>query len=151
MVTPGGPRASAVIAGRSGSSLSGRAEFVQLAEGVLVRIWVEGAPPGKHAVHVHEAGDCSASDGSSAGAHFNPDGHPHGGAHAEIHHAGDLGNMWVGADGRGVHQVVSHDLTVTAGTHSVRGRAIVVHADPDDLVSQPAGAAGARIGCGEIQ
>lgn len=144
-------RAAAAIQGRSGSALTGEALFVEDAAGVVVHVRVEGAPPGWHAVHVHEVGDCSADDGSSAGGHFNPDGHRHGSPDASEKHAGDLGNMWVDAEGRGSHTLRSPVLTVRPGARSVVGRSIVVHAAADDLVSQPSGAAGARIGCGVIR
>lgn len=146
----GAPTATAVIESRSGSSLTGHATFLQVDGGVLVEVTVEDAPPGWHAVHVHEKGDCSADDGSSAGGHFNPSGVKHGAPHAMERHAGDLGNMWVDDAGRGHHVLLMPDLTVTQGPRSVVGRSIVVHADADDLVSQPTGAAGGRIGCGEI-
>ena len=143
--------AFARIEAKSGSSVSGHARFTQRHEGVLVEIHVENAPPGWHAVHIHEIGDCSAEDGTSAGGHFNPGGHDHGSPHAAVHHAGDLGNMLVGDDGVGHHAIFMPELTVDAGDHSVVGRGIIVHADADDLVSQPTGAAGGRIGCGVIR
>ncbi len=143
--------ASATLQPRSGSSLSGNATFTETKDGVLVEVTVAGIEPGPHAVHVHETGDCSADDASSAGGHFNPEGHDHGAPTAVAAHAGDLGNVWVGEDGRGRLALVTRDLTVAPGPHSVVGRAIIVHAVADDMVSQPAGAAGARIGCGVIR
>jgi len=74
----------------------------------------------------------------------------HGAPDAPAHHAGDLGNMWVDEAGEGHHVLLMHELTVAMGPHSVMGRAIVVHEKADDLVSQPSGAAGSRIGCGVI-
>ncbi len=146
-----GPAARARIEGRSGVRLSGQATFHEVEGGVLITLRVDQAPPGWHAVHVHETGDCSAEDGTSSGGHFNPGGTQHGSPHAAEHHAGDLGNMWVGEDGTGHHAILMPELTVAAGDYSVVGRAIVVHAGADDLVSQPTGAAGGRIGCGVIQ
>lgn len=146
-----GPGASATIESRSGSSLSGKASFHEAKGGVLVEIEVHHAPPGWHAVHVHEKGDCSAADGSSAGGHFNPATKGHGSPHAPEHHAGDLGNMWVDEQGEGHHVLLMPDLTVADGPASVRGRALIVHASVDDLVTQPTGNAGGRIGCGVIQ
>jgi Cu-Zn family superoxide dismutase len=143
--------AVAMIEGRSGSSMSGKAVFTEKAGGVLVELWVEDTPPGMHAVHVHETGDCSSEDGKSAGGHFNPGEMAHGSPHMAEHHAGDLGNMWVEEDGTGYHAIFMPVLTVAAGTHSVDGRGIIVHAGVDDLVSQPTGAAGGRIGCGVIR
>jgi Cu-Zn family superoxide dismutase len=149
--TRAGPRASARIEGRSGSSLTGTASFSEQSGGVLVELSVTNAPPGWHAVHVHEKGDCSAADGSSAGTHFNPAGHKHGSPHAAEHHAGDLGNMWVDEHGNGRHVLLMPVLAVTDGPNSVRGRALIVHAAADDLVTDPTGNAGGRIGCGVIQ
>jgi Cu-Zn family superoxide dismutase len=146
-----GPSAHARIEGRSGSALSGTATFVETASGVIVDVQVVGAPGGWHAVHVHQVGDCSAEDGTSAGGHFNPDGVIHGSPDAAEHHAGDLGNMWVDENGIGRKVILMPELTVSPGTHSVVGRSIIVHAGADDLVSQPTGGAGGRIGCGEIQ
>lgn len=144
-------QAEAVIEARSGSTVRGHAVFTAHEGGVLVEISVEGATPGFHAVHVHEKGDCSASDGASAGGHFNPASVNHGTPFAQPSHAGDLGNMWVGADGKGFHVLLASGLTVDAGPSSVRGHAIIVHEKADDFVTQPTGAAGGRIGCGVIE
>jgi Cu-Zn family superoxide dismutase len=147
----GGPRASAKIEARSGSTVSGTATFRETKGGVLVEIEIHHAPPGWHAAHIHEKGDCSAEDGSSAGGHFNPATKNHGSPHAPEHHAGDLGNLWVDEHGEGHHVLLMPDLTVADGANSVRGRAVIVHASVDDLVTQPTGNAGGRIGCGVIQ
>jgi len=144
-------KAYARIEGKSGSSLSGKATFTQVEHGVIVELRVESTAPGWHAVHVHEVGDCSAEDGTSAGGHFNPGGDAHGSPHAAEHHAGDLGNMWVDEHGEGHHVLLMPGLTVEEGPRSVVGRAIVVHAAIDDLASQPTGNAGGRIGCGVIR
>ena len=146
-----GQKASATIESRSGSTVTGRATFSEVQGGVLVDIEVHHAPPGWHAVHVHEKGDCSAEDATSAGGHFNPAGKPHGSPHAPEHHAGDLGNMYVNEKGEGHHVILMPELTVADGPSSVRGRAIIVHAAIDDLATQPTGNAGGRIGCGVIQ
>jgi Cu-Zn family superoxide dismutase len=147
----GGMRATARIEGRSGSKLTGSASFTETKGGVQVEVLVENAPPGLHAVHLHEIGDCSAADATSAGAHFNPGMHPHGAPDAPAHHAGDFGNMSVGADGRGRLSLWDPELTVRPGKYSVVGRAIIVHDKPDDMTTQPTGNAGGRIGCGVVQ
>lgn len=146
-----GASATARIESRSGSTVTGEASFREVQGGVLVEIEVHHAAPGWHAVHVHERGDCSAEDGSSAGGHFNPVAHAHGSPHAPEHHAGDLGNLWVDEHGDGHHALLVPDLSVQDGPSSVRGRALIVHAGVDDLVTQPTGNAGGRIGCGVIQ
>lgn len=104
-----------------------------------------------HGFHVHETGDCSAADASSAGGHFNPTASPHGRMDHGAHHAGDIDNIVAGADG--VARVNMHvpGLTLGGGAASdIAGRAIIVHADPDDYASQPSGNAGKRVACGII-
>lgn len=105
----------------------------------------------EHGFHVHETGDCSAPDAASAGAHFNPAGVDHGKHGEGTHHAGDIPN--VVANGQGEATVNLHLTGVTmgdGGQQDVLGRALVVHADPDDYSSQPAGNSGARVACGVI-
>jgi Cu-Zn family superoxide dismutase len=145
-----GAKASALIEARSKSSVSGQATFTEVPGGLLIDVSVAGATPGLHALHVHETGDCSDPEAKSAGGHWNPDASDHGAPDAVKHHAGDLGNMVVDEGGNGRKVLLVHGLTVQPGTHSVVGRALVVHAQADDLVTQPTGAAGGRIGCGVI-
>jgi len=117
---------------------------------VKVRVQVAGAPPGKIATHVHEKGDCSAPDASSAGGHFNPAGLPHALPPAAERHLGDLGNIDIGADGTGSTEIVVKGASLKEGDpSSFLGRAIIVHAKQDDG-GQPVGNAGGRIGCGVI-
>jgi Cu-Zn family superoxide dismutase len=146
---PGG-KASAVIEGRSGSKLTGSAEFMMHGGTMMVTVTVKGAAPGVHAVHIHDKGDCSSPDANSAGGHFNPGGHQHGAPDGKEHHAGDLGNMTVEADGTGSIMVHTGDLALE-GPNSVIGRSIIIHDKPDDFVTQPTGNAGGRIGCGAIK
>ncbi len=146
---PAGKR-SVPIEGRSGSSLTGTAEFTMHGGQMMITVNVKGAPPGTHAVHIHEKGDCSAPDASSAGGHFNPAGHQHGAPDAKEHHAGDLGNMEVKSDGTGSLMIHSSGLSLE-GASSIVGRAIIVHEKSDDFVTQPTGNAGGRIGCGVIK
>ena len=143
-------RAHAAIEGRSGSTLTGTAEFTVHGGMLMITVNVKGAPPGIHAVHIHEKGDCSAPDAMSAGGHFNPGGHQHGAPDAKEHHAGDLGNMTVAGDGTGSLMIHSSDLSIAGSDNSVVGHAIIVHEKADDFVTQPTGAAGGRIGCGVI-
>ena len=146
-----GAVARATIEARSSSTVAGTATFTEVPGGVLVEVEIHGAPPGWHAAHIHENGDCSAPDAASAGGHFNPAGKPHGAPHAMERHAGDLGNLWVDEKGDGHHVLLMPDLTVADGTFSVRNRAIVIHEKADDLTTQPTGNAGGRIGCGVIR
>lgn len=115
---------------------------------VLVNL--TGLTPGEHGLHIHEYGDCSAPDASSAGDHFNPTNEDHGSPQDEESHLGDLGNVVADENG-----VVDTTLTVSDlgfdGSNSILEKAIVVHAQADDLETDPAGASGDRVGCGVIR
>jgi Cu-Zn family superoxide dismutase len=132
-------------------SITGMVSFTQTEAGVAIMAHIEGAPPGPHGLHVHEMGDCSAEDFKSAGGHFNPTGAPHGAPTDTERHAGDLGNMEIGEDGGGHFELDSDLLTVEEGPNSVVGRGVILHEKADDLVSQPTGAAGARLACGVVE
>jgi Cu-Zn family superoxide dismutase len=145
--------AVANLAAASGSLVSGRLQVMSMgADAVHIAGDIGGLAPGSsHGFHIHEKGDCSAADASSAGGHFNPAGNPHGRMDDGPHHAGDIDNIV--ANAQGVAHVNMHVPGVTLGTggaNDVGGRAIVVHADPDDYTSQPAGNAGKRVACGVI-
>jgi len=156
ITTPEGPTAigttlEATFQPKSGSKLSGRATLTETPEGVKVALAVEGISPGEHGAHVHEKGDCSAPDGASAGGHFNPATHPHALPSTSPRHLGDLGNITVGADGKGTLEIVAPDANLKAGDpNSFAGRAIIIHEKKDDG-GQPTGNAGGRIGCAEIK
>ena len=141
------------LASSSGSLVSGKATLVPMADGVHITGTVGGLPSNStHGFHVHEKGDCSAVDASSAGPHFNPFASAHGKAESGPHHAGDMDN--VVADAEGVVKLDMHITGVTLGggaVNDIAGRALVVHAAADDYTSQPAGNAGARVACGVIK
>jgi Cu-Zn family superoxide dismutase len=146
-----GPSATAVLAPTKGNQVTGTVHFKQRGDSVLVNVKVTGLKPnGTHGFHVHEKGDCSAADASSAGAHFNPGNMPHGGLSSEKRHAGDLGNLQADANGYAEASVEVSGITLGADANSIIGRAVIVHASPDDLATQPAGNAGARVACGLI-
>lgn len=145
------PGARATLESRSGSTVTGWATFTEVADGVKVVVHVEKAPPGAHGLHIHENGDCSDPEGKSAGGHFNPTGMEHAGPLDEKHHAGDLGNIEVKADGTGTLEITSRMLTVKAGPNSVVGRSVIFHEKADDLKTQPTGNAGGRLACGAIR
>jgi Cu-Zn family superoxide dismutase len=108
------------------------------------------APNSKHGIHIHEDGDCSAPDASSAGGHFNPLSNPHG-APGRFTHIGDLGNATANQAGVSYVDVRIPRATLdNAAATNVAGRAVIVHANPDDLTSQPSGDSGPRIACGVI-
>lgn len=145
--------ATATISGASGSNVTGTATFTQRDEGeVHLMLRVENVPAGEHAVHLHEKGDCSAADATSAGAHWNPTNEEHGRRGEGSFHSGDIENMTVGDDGIGTVDMNVEGWSIGGGDGSdILNKAIIIHADPDDFTSQPSGAAGARIACGVIQ
>ena len=119
-------------------------------QGVEVKADLVGVPPGVHGFHVHETGDCG-NNGQNAGGHFNPTGMPHGAPDAVSKHAGDFGNVTADANGEVHTQFMTHSISLKEGTPTYAvGRAIVLHANPDDLTTQPSGNAGARIACGVV-
>jgi Cu-Zn family superoxide dismutase len=146
--------AKADIEAKSGSKLKGKATFTDDGKGGIVfRIEVADAPPGMHAVHIHEKGDCSSPDGKSAGDHWNPMHEPHGkwGAPGGHHHLGDIGNLEVKPDGKGTLTLETDKWTAgSGGVNDVIGHGIIVHSTIDDFTTQPTGNAGSRIGCGVI-
>jgi superoxide dismutase, Cu-Zn family len=143
--------AVAVVMPTQGQTVTGTVRFHRDGESVHVTGELSGlAPNAKHGFHLHEFGDCSAPDGASAGGHFAPEGHPHGAPDPATHHAGDLGNVEADAAGRAKVDVTVKGLGLATGDRAIVGRAVVVHAQPDDLTSQPAGNAGARVGCGVV-
>lgn len=145
-----GPSASAELRalGRE-SGIRGTVSFSKQGGKVHVEAEVTGLPPGPHGFHIHAWGDCSAPDGTSAGDHFNPQGHEHG-APGPAAHPGDLGNLVADSSGKATLSLELDSLTVDTGALGIVGRAVIVHEKVDDLVSQPVGAAGARIACGVI-
>jgi Cu-Zn family superoxide dismutase len=140
------------LASASASLVSGRLSVVPMRDGVHLTGEVGGlAPNSTHAIHIHEKGDCSAADASSAGGHFNPAGAPHGKVGSGAHHGGDMDNIV--ADAEGVARVNVHASGVTLGggaPNDVAGRAVIVHASQDDYKTQPTGNAGGRVACGII-
>ncbi len=135
---------------RGDQILIGSVTFSQTGDTVTITARVEGATPGKHGLHLHELGDCSAEDFTSTGGHFNPTDAPHGGPDDDVRHAGDFGNIEVGEDFIGQLELTSDMITVAEGPNSVVGRAVILHEGEDDLKSQPTGAAGGRIACGVV-
>jgi Cu-Zn family superoxide dismutase len=144
--------AKANMAPASASLVSGRLLIDAIDGGVRIHGELGGlGRNGVHAIHVHERGDCSAADASTAGAHFNPDGVAHGRAGTPPHHLGDMDNLHANAQGVAKVDLHLHGVTLGSGAaNDILGRAIIVHANPDDYTSQPTGNAGARVACGVI-
>ena len=137
------PFAKAELTAKSGSSVSGSVGFLKLTDGLLVRVSAKNLAKGDHGFHIHEKGDCSSADASSAGEHFNPSGDTHGGVQSGHRHTGDLGNLTVDADGNAEIRVPSTKPKEPSTWDNILGKAIVIHANEDDLKSNPAGNSGA--------
>jgi Cu-Zn family superoxide dismutase len=139
-----------VVEATEGNKCQGTVHFQTLPDGkVKVTAKISGLNPNQeHAIHVHEFGDVTDLSGKSAGGHYNPENKPHGLPPSKERHAGDLGNLEADGQGRAEYSLTVDNLTVM-GKNAVIGRAIVVHAKPDDG-GQPTGNAGDRIGVGVI-
>lgn len=137
----------------AGHAVAGRLTLVQENTGVRIRGDVTGLQPDReHAFHVHEIGDCSAPDATSAGNHFNPLEQPHGHPIGGPHHAGDMLNLHANSQGVAQVDILTSSLTVGGNEPTdVIGKALVVHADQDDYQSQPDGNSGDRLACGVIE
>jgi Cu-Zn family superoxide dismutase len=142
-------KAVAVLAPAKDGKVAGTLTFAKADGGVRITGRISGLNPGTHGFHVHEFGDCSAPDFTSAGSHFNPTAQPHAGPKDAHRHAGDLGNVEAAADGSVAVDYTDPDLRFE-GDKSIVGRAVVVHANADDLKTQPSGNAGGRVACGVV-
>jgi Cu-Zn family superoxide dismutase len=147
-----GERAAAPLRNAEGQVL-GMAIFTQEAQGVRISVTVKGLSPGEHGIHIHSVGKCEPPDFLSAGPHFNPTNKKHGLTNPEGPHAGDLPNLVAGEDGSAVYEHITDRVTLTPGELSLfdeDGSSLVIHAGPDDQMTDPAGNSGARVLCGVI-
>ena len=146
-----GASAEADMKPTQGYAASGRIKFTQRGQVVHVTVDLSGLSPNtEHGFHIHEKGDCSTSDGMSAGGHFNPEGVAHGSFEHPPHHAGDLPSLKADARGEVRASFDIGTLSVGAGPSDIIGRGVIVHRDPDDFKSQPAGNSGPRVACGIV-
>ncbi|QNM86997.1 superoxide dismutase family protein [Polaribacter pectinis] len=141
------------IEARSNSNVTGNVTFKENNGKLVMKAEVFGLSEGNHAIHIHTIGDCSAPDGKSAGGHWNPTNENHGKWMQEPFHVGDIGNIVADKDGKGTIERETDLWCINCEdeTKNIVGKAIIVHAGPDDFSSQPSGAAGPRVGCGEIK
>jgi superoxide dismutase, Cu-Zn family len=149
--TPPAGGAIAVIQPASSSTCKGVVRFTPAGTGVKMVADIEGLAAGaQHGFHIHEYGDCSAPDATSAGSHWDPEMTKHHGKPEENdRHSGDMGNLQADANGKAHLELTMEGLTIGGPRNSILGHAVIVHAKPDDF-GQPVGNAGARIGCGVI-
>lgn len=149
--TQKGPEAVAQLQPTSGSTAQGTVHLQQLSDGsVDVKVDLTGVPAGVHGFHIHDKGSC-ADNGMAAGGHFNPMNSAHGSPHAMPHHAGDFGNVAAASNGEVHEHFTTQSVTLAAGPSSAIGHAIILHANADDLTTQPTGNAGGRIACGVVE
>ncbi len=151
----------AIVALRTPSGeRAGQAVLTAVPDGVEIVLTVERLTPGLHGWHIHAEGVCAPGpdgtgktvDFGAAGGHFDPQGAGrHGHPDDAVRHAGDAPNLRVGADGKARLRFVNPHVTLQPGTTSVLGRALVVHAEPDDYRTDPAGNSGARVLCGVVE
>jgi superoxide dismutase, Cu-Zn family len=146
--------AIAVMKDVKGNSV-GMATFTEEANGpVHIKVDVRGLKPGLHGIHIHNKGKCIGPSFTSAGEHYNPLSKEHGLKNPKGPHAGDLPNLEVGKDGTGHMSVTTDRVTLSPGPNTLftaNGTSLVIHADPDDQMTNPAGNSGARIVCGVIE
>ena len=133
----------------------GTATILAKGKGVEVKLDLKDLPPGEHAVHFHQNAKCDPPDFKSAGPHFNPTGKQHGFDNPNGHHAGDMPNFTVKADGKAKATVKDDDVLLGNGSEpnslfANGGTSIMIHAKADDMKTDPAGNAGDRIACGVI-
>ena len=144
-----GPSAVATLEPTTGNTAAGTVTLKQANGVVEVTVNLTGVPVGAHGFHIHDKGDCG-DNGNAAGGHFNPMGTAHGAPAADPHHAGDFGNVTADAHGRVTTSFTTRSVTLDSASTSAVGHAIILHANSDDLATQPTGNAGGRIACGVV-
>jgi Cu-Zn family superoxide dismutase len=137
---------------KSGSSVTGTADFSEKNGKVTFTAKISGLKPGVHAIHIHEKADCSAADASSAGGHWNPTFKKHGKWGSAEHHKGDIGNFTADASGNGQITLSTDEWCIGCGdtNKDILGKGLIVHEGADDFTTQPTGNAGGRVACTAI-
>ncbi len=143
---PAQPGAEAVLKATVGNTASGNLKMYTAGDKLQLVAEVSGLTPGLHGFHIHDKGDCSAPDATSAGGHFNPHGKAHGHPMQGDHHAGDMPQLEADASGKASLRAELAGVTLA----EIIGRSVIVHAAPDDFKTQPTGNSGARVACGVI-
>jgi superoxide dismutase, Cu-Zn family len=144
-------QASADLSPTTGNQVRGEVRFREDGSRLVVSARVTGLTPNQtHGFHVHERGDCSAPDATSAGGHFNPTGQPHG-PQSGPHHLGDMPSLVADASGRAETEFTLEGVNLDNPTTGFRGRGVIVHSQADDFTTQPTGNAGSRLACGVIR
>jgi Cu-Zn family superoxide dismutase len=147
-------QATAQLMNKDGKSI-GTVQITESNNEVEIKLQAQNLPPGPHAFHIHEVGTCTAPDFKSAGAHFNPTEKQHGHLNPKGNHLGDLQNVVVQEDGTVSTTRSIKNITLKTGESNSLfkpgGTAFVIHEKMDDEKTDPTGAAGARIACGEIK
>ena len=138
--------AVAILNATEGYEATGTVYFIKVDEGVRVTAEIAGLSEGNKGFHIHQYGDCTAANGTSAGGHFNPDEMDHAGPTDAMRHMGDMGNIVADSDGNATIDYVDATINI----NMILGRGVIVHNGEDDLTSQPSGAAGPRVACGVI-
>jgi superoxide dismutase, Cu-Zn family len=141
--------AVAKIIPTEGNKATGLVTFTIENNTMHVKGTITGLKPGKHGFHIHEFGDLTKNDGTSAGGHFNPDKEMHAALTSEHRHEGDLGNLEAGKDGIATIDIMDSLLSFSGNTNII-GRGLAVHEKEDDFQTQPTGNSGTRIGVGVI-
>ena len=139
---------------KSNSKVTGEIVFIQNDDKVTMTASLQGLTPGKHAIHLHEKADCSSDDATTTGGHWNPENKPHGKWGDENgYHRGDIGNLTADVDGNATLTFETDQWAIGGSNQNknIIGRGIIVHAKADDFTTQPTGAAGERVACGEIK
>lgn len=145
---------AAVIKDANDSTV-GFATFTRDAFGMVrVQVFASNLTPGLHGIHIHEKANCTGPSFASAGGHYNPLGREHGLDNLKGPHAGDLPNLMVGPDGTGYIDITTNLVTLSPGNTTLfpaNGTSLVIHAGPDDQITNPSGNSGARVACGVIE